>query len=260
MKFAIVNDARREPGKGLIGNCPNCGNLMIAKCGLKKIHHWSHKGKLECDPWWENETEWHRKWKGCFPVDWQEVVHRDVLTGERHIADVKTDEEWVIEFQHSFLKPEERNSRNNFYKKLVWVVDGKRLKGDEVEIKKALEGGAPFGFARKIHPENCSLLRDWNSTHAVFFDFGKDELIVLLPKCHDGMLYVFSFSKSELIEVFLSGITAKAINLKNLLVGFPKMVLLHQLQIQQRNQHIEYVQQMLNANRACYRARKRFRF
>jgi hypothetical protein len=23
---------------------------MIAKCGERKIHHWSHIGKLECDP------------------------------------------------------------------------------------------------------------------------------------------------------------------------------------------------------------------
>lgn len=259
MKFAIVDGARREPEKGLIGNCPNCGNLMIAKCGQKKIHHWSHKGKLECDLWWENETEWHRNWKGHFPVNWQEVVRKDEVTGERHIADIKTDEEWVIEFQHSFLRPEERNSRNNFYKKLVWVVDGKRLKGDEVEIKKAIEVGVPFGFTRKIHPDNCSLLKDWNSNHAVFFDLDQDELIVLLPECHDEMLYVFPFSKSEFIEIFQNEGTEKAINFKNLLLNFPKMVLINQLQIHQRNQQVANVQQRLNAQRTRYRPRRRFR-
>lgn len=259
MKFAIVNGARHEPEKGLVGNCPNCGNLMIAKCGLKIIHHWSHKGKLECDLWWENETEWHRNWKGHFPANWQEVVHKDESTGERHVADVKTDEEWVIEFQHSFLKLEERNSRNNFYKKLVWVVDGKRLKTDETVIKSAIEGGVQLGFTRKIHPDSCSLLKDWNSNHAVFFDVGQDDLIVLLPKCHDEILYVFPFSKSEFIEVFLNEGTERAINFKNLLLNFPKMVFLNQLQVHQRNQQMAIIQQRLNAQRTRHGAKRRFR-
>ncbi|NOT79946.1 MAG: hypothetical protein HOP07_13205 [Bacteriovoracaceae bacterium] len=225
MKFAIVDNIKSEPKKGQTGFCLSCGSLMISKCGEKKIHHWSHKGKLECDTWWENETQWHRNWKGHFPEDWQEVVHRDETTGERHIADVKTDQEWVIEFQHSFLKTDERNSRNAFYKKLVWVVDGKRLKGDEVEIMRAIENGTPFDFTRKILPSSCSLLRDWNSNHPVFFDFGQDKLIVLLPKCHDGMLYVCQFLRSEFIEIFLHGSTDKSINFQELLVNFPKYVL-----------------------------------
>lgn len=264
MKFAMVDKVKSEPRKGLCGVCLCCEKLVIAKCGQKKIHHWSHKGKLECDPWWENETEWHRNWKGHFPVDWQEVVHVDESSGERHIADVKTDQEWVIEFQHSFLKPEERKSRNEFYKKLVWVVDGKRLKRNEEEIKHVMDDGVQLGFTRRISPDNCSLLRDWNSNHAVLFDFGRDELLVLLPQCHDGMLYVFPFSKSEFIEIFLNGATEKAINFKNLLVGFPNMLLLHHFQIQQqRNQQImnaSLIQQIQNANRSRYWARKRFRF
>ena len=52
--------------------------------------HWAHRGSRFCDPWWENETEWHRSWKGQFPVNWQEVVHQ-AETGEKHIADVKTE-------------------------------------------------------------------------------------------------------------------------------------------------------------------------
>jgi len=45
--------------------------------------------------------------KDQFPADWQEHVQH-AETGERHIADVKTSRGWVIEFQHSYLKPEER--------------------------------------------------------------------------------------------------------------------------------------------------------
>ena len=41
--------------------------------------------------------------------------------GEKHIADVKTDQDCVIEFQHTYIKPDERRSREEFYKNIVWV-------------------------------------------------------------------------------------------------------------------------------------------
>ena len=39
-------------------------------------------------------------WKNQFPTEWQEIIQRG-NTGEKHIADVKTKDGWVIEFQHS---------------------------------------------------------------------------------------------------------------------------------------------------------------
>ena len=70
-----------------------------------------------------------------FPVDWQEVIHFDG-SGEKHIADVKTQTGYVLEFQHSYLDPEERRSRNVFYSKLVWIVDGTRRETDKLSLKK----------------------------------------------------------------------------------------------------------------------------
>ena len=81
------------------GVCPSCGSELIAKCGEIVIHHWAHKKKCS-DHWWENETEWHRNWKDKFPKEWQEVVHFSD-DGEKHIADVKTRNGFVIEFQHA---------------------------------------------------------------------------------------------------------------------------------------------------------------
>ena len=118
MKFALINGVKTEASKGANGICPYCGSKLVAKCGEIKINHWAHIGNRNCDPWWENETDWHRSWKGKFPNDWQEVIHRSD-SGEKHIADIKTESGWVIEFQHSFLNPEERRSRIAFYKKLV---------------------------------------------------------------------------------------------------------------------------------------------
>jgi hypothetical protein len=57
---------------------------------------------LTCDHWWESETQWHRNWKNEFPESWQEIVHTSE-NGEKHVADVKTENGIVLEFQHSFL-------------------------------------------------------------------------------------------------------------------------------------------------------------
>lgn len=138
MKFGFVDGQKVEATKGAKGLCPCCNSELIAKCGDIKGHHWAHKGKRHCDPWWENETDWHRFWKNEFPIEWQEIVHIDEKTGEKHIADVKTETDWIIEFQHSRIEPEERKSRNAFYKKLVWVVDGTRRKTDIKQFGKSV--------------------------------------------------------------------------------------------------------------------------
>ncbi|MBE6221320.1 MAG: hypothetical protein E7127_06770 [Rikenellaceae bacterium] len=123
MKFAIVNNERVEASKGLKGICPVCGESVIAKCGSTKINHWAHKNKHNCDSWKEHETEWHREWKNCFPKEWQEVITTDKNTGEKHIADIKTPDGIVIEFQHSSIDSIEQLSRERHHKELVWVVD-----------------------------------------------------------------------------------------------------------------------------------------
>lgn len=129
MKYALVNGVRQEAEPKLRGTCPNCDRNMVAKCGEERIWHWSHLTKLECDHWWETETEWHRAWKALFPKEWQEVI-QVAADGERHIADVKNDAGWVIELQNSPISPEERRSRENFYETMVWVVNGMRNKSD----------------------------------------------------------------------------------------------------------------------------------
>lgn len=130
MLFALIDNNRIKAQPKLNGLCCCCSKPVIAKCGSRKIWHWAHKSKTDCDNWWEPETEWHRKWKSNYPAEWQEVVSFDEKTGEKHIADVKTFDNVVIEFQHSNISPKERTSREKFYTNMVWVVDGTRLKRD----------------------------------------------------------------------------------------------------------------------------------
>ncbi len=211
MKFALVNGGRQEAKPHLSGNCPACGQVMIAKCGEIKIWHWAHKGPRNCDPWWENETAWHRAWKDQFPADWQEIVHH-ADDGERHIADVKTDHGWVIEFQRSPINPEERRSRDAFYLKLIWVVDGTRRKRDFPQFCEAVNRGSPVGSNSLIRiglSNECAILREWVGSQApVFLDFGSDQdLWWILKGTADGSAYVARFPRSQLIEIHRVGAT-----------------------------------------------------
>jgi competence protein CoiA len=213
MRYALIDGQREDPQPNRSGECPSCGSQMIAKCGELKVWHWAHFGKRVCDPWWENETEWHRDWKGNFPSDWQEYVHV-ANDGERHIADVKTDRDWVIEFQHSYLKPEERRARNAFYKKLVWVVDGNRRPKYRAQFFKALDEMNPIysnPTVRKVFLAWSQLLQEWVDPQApVFFDFGEESpLWCLIPSNPDMWVHVAAISRKEFVELHLNATEKK---------------------------------------------------
>ncbi len=101
----------------------NCEREVVAKCGDVRIWHWAHLGKLECDHWWEPETEWHRSWKSMFPRDGRKS-YMSLIVASATLQDVKTPAGLVVELQHSPIAPEERLSRESFYKSMVgwWTV------------------------------------------------------------------------------------------------------------------------------------------
>ena len=226
MKFALVDNQKKEAEKGLKGLCPICQQPVIAKCGKFKINHWAHKSLEHCDNWWENETEWHRQWKNTFPVEWQEIVAIDEKTGEKHIADIKTNYGMVVEFQHSNISEEERISREKFYKNMIWIVDGTRRKRDFDHFAKAFEYNSIWCAAQKSHLYvlefgYCHLPKEWQSSSVpVFFDFkgllDKDEedyyidplcepLWCLLPVRGNNKNVLFELDRSKLIEMLQGG-------------------------------------------------------
>lgn len=219
MKFALVNGHKMEPQPGLKGTCINCQSDVIAKCGKKKIWHWAHKSKISCDPWWENQTEWHRVWKNHFPEAWQEISNIDSATGEKHIADVKTPYGLVIEFQHSAISATEVQSRETFHKQIVWVVDGTRLKNDYPHFCKGFEELGSIrpipsiqGFFLSAFPEEC-FPKSWLTSSApIYFDFqGSDPanqqdqlrspLWCLYPGRVEGNAVVAGVSRKQFIEL-----------------------------------------------------------
>jgi len=182
MRFALLKDERIEATKGAKGLCPCCGSELVAKCGEIKVHHWAHKKKCD-DHWWENETEWHRNWKNKFPKEWQEIIQRDE-SNEKHIADVKTSNGWVIEFQHSPISREERDSRDYFYNKLIWIVDGTMRKTDIEQFESLIQHARTISnepFMLRVFSdwtlERFRLNQEWGSSESlVLFDFGKSEV------------------------------------------------------------------------------------
>lgn len=205
MKFALANDERLEAKPGLTGICPGCDKPMVAKCGEVKVWHWAHAGTRMCDPWWENETEWHRKWKGHFPVEWQERIQY-ASDGEKHIADVKTGKDWVLEFQHSYLKPEERRVRTAFYPKLVWIIDGNRRPRLKTQFFKTLVEMNPINqepTIRKVFLGFSALLEEWvEEITPIIFDFGEESpLWCLMPTGSDMWVHVAAISREDFIEL-----------------------------------------------------------
>lgn len=186
MRYALVNNERREAEPKIRGICPVCGQPVIAKCGEYKINHWAHVAHADCDKWWETETEWHRAWKNNFASEWQEQIMHDNKTGEKHVADILAPDGLVIEFQHSAIKPEERRSREAFYKEMVWVVDGTRCPSDIIRFFKEPNNQ----LVNSVYFECCeeAFPRNWrNCTVPVIMDFGTppgtpDYLYCLLPE------------------------------------------------------------------------------
>jgi len=182
MRFALIDNNRVEAQPKQQGVCPNCSQSVIAKCGKQKIWHWAHRSITSCDSWWEPETEWHRTWQSNYPADWQEISLLDEKTGEKHIADVRTVHNLVIEFQHSHIDPQERTSREQFYKNVVWVVDGTRLKRDYPRfLKEWISDGISevhktdkSGIFKVWFPEFCFPEAWLKSSVPVIFDFRGD--------------------------------------------------------------------------------------
>jgi len=154
MQYAFVEGIKSEPQKGLRGICMGCGDEMVAKCGEQKLHHWAHKALIRCDSWWEPETQWHRDWKNLFPESAREISFFDETNEEYHRADVHMPTGLTLEFQNSSLSIEEMQSREAFYPKMIWIVNGLKFRGFNLGISipnPALPGFKDFEFNGQAH-------------------------------------------------------------------------------------------------------------
>lgn len=126
MVFALVNNKKTLASPKLRGKCPHCGNDVISKCGRVRVHHWAHLFDYSCDSWQSFESEWHMNWKAKFGTEYSEIK---IQKGNvYHIADVQNKSGVVIEFQNSPISKFEILAREEFYGKMIWVINGMEFK------------------------------------------------------------------------------------------------------------------------------------
>ena len=112
--------------------CPLCHQALNLRHGSVRAPHFAHKASSDnetvtrcSDGWAHDKSEWHIDWQLRFPEEFYEkmVEHN----GKRHIADIATDQNLIVEFQHSAISIDEFRERNSFYTacgyRVVWVFD-----------------------------------------------------------------------------------------------------------------------------------------
>jgi hypothetical protein len=172
VQYALDDAGTRiEATKGTEAFCPCCQGLVLAKCGVIKVHHWAHKAGIDCDSWYEPETEWHRNWKLHF-----EPHQVEVPIGS-HRADIRTDRNLVIELQNSPISPGQIQERERFYKNMVWIVNAQDF-ADRFFLMKRM-GGDLISFKWKQMKPSWRFAR-----RPVFLDFGKMTIRDLLGVKH----------------------------------------------------------------------------
>lgn len=255
MKLAFSDDGTKiEPTPKARGLCPLCGEPVLARCGNKYVHHWAHLSGSECDSWSSPETQWHRKWKNQFPMDWQEVKCRNEASEEVHRADVKTDYGLVLEFQHSVIEEPDKQAREHFYKDMVWIVDLSK----KIERKKLLQGQLvknKYTHNRLVCKNAAEVFpQEWlNRGSIVVFDYlgledqieGSvyNDLFCIIPTIgRKTYAYIQIFKREDFIENIKNGVLHTFVKnytteLNNILLG-EQMLLSGQIQIvRKKNPH-----------------------
>lgn len=207
MRLALFEENRIEATPGAQRRCPACGTEMIAKCGSVRVYHWAHNGRRHCDQWWESETEWHRQWKSAFPIDWQEAF---IQRGVRyHFADIKTPNGDIIEFQHSHISHKELYTREEFYgPRMIWVVDGTRLKRDRETFLQQIafhEPNSKHDGTIEFNPRAAQIAGRWDvSKRLVYLDFGDSNLWrISVGMKGNWQKHAKKFEKQEFIDRIL---------------------------------------------------------
>lgn len=166
-----------------------CDHPEMELCvGAVRHPYFRHKRRSHC--YWHGykETEWHREWKSHFKR--VEVYMGDDENGSANWADAVVGENFVIEFQHSGMKEEERAAREKYYTEkaggMVWIVDAykprylKRLEKIELSACHKAPIQAPYHYV--LFPEEAFNELWIDRPVGVIFDYGPDkDLFYLMP-------------------------------------------------------------------------------
>lgn len=213
MRYGIVNGIKTSADNYVKSEndiliCPCCDSEIIPKQGDIKIWHFAHKSKIECDSWYRGMTEWHKNWQNLFPLEYREVIHKCELTNEKHIADIKTKDNIIIEFQHSSITPQEIKAREKFYgEKMIWVLDSNSFKVNNVhyiqkkETKNTDETKEKLleilNLSEHFYQYNIYQKAIKFTTKSYFFEIAQRPIFIDL---NDGNLLYMKFKKGHIIK------------------------------------------------------------
>lgn len=123
MIYAIQNNKKVEASPKSCALCPLCEKEVFSKCGEINVWHWAHHKDESCDTWYEPETLWHKNWKLVFGKENSEVIIKH--NGLKHIADIHSKNDVVIELQNSPIQKQIIQKRENFYgQRMIWLING----------------------------------------------------------------------------------------------------------------------------------------
>jgi len=200
MELAVSESKDRIlASKGAIGFCSLCGERLIPKCGPIRMHHWSHKSRVDCDPWKEGESEWHREWKNNVLSEYREIPMEK--NGEKHRADVRLPSGIVVEFQKSPLDYEMWSAREQFYEKMIWVLFFKR--GNIAWETDREMGYKMFGDTRLILKNFRWAYSISQQPSPIFLDFADGEMFWISEFTDFEQIYGRYVKKAEFINRYL---------------------------------------------------------
>ncbi|MBK7763711.1 MAG: hypothetical protein IPI46_10120 [Bacteroidetes bacterium] len=149
MLFANVNGQKHEATPKTFGICPLCNSTVFSKCGEINVWHWAHQKDEYCDNWYEPETAWHKSWKFVFGKDNCEIIIK--REGEKHIADVLTNEGVVIELQNSPMPNHTAVEREKFYREqMIWIINGSHFRNNFTYEASTLSYGEQWYWRNEV--------------------------------------------------------------------------------------------------------------
>lgn len=141
-KQELLNITENEPIL-----CPACKEKVLLKKGNKRIWHFAHLSKMNCDIHLENESEYHLKGKIQL-YDWliKQGIH---VVVEKYLPKIKQrpdlfvtlkDHNYALEFQCSTIESTVllKRTTNYLHENItpIWILGGNRLKRSSENILK----------------------------------------------------------------------------------------------------------------------------
>jgi hypothetical protein len=199
--MSLYDKFKKSPTKGA-RSVDYDGAALIAKCGDIKIHHWARE-TADPDTWSEPETEWHLGWKSYLhPSNTEQRIIVDGIL-RRMDGRMFVDEiQWVLEFQHSHISPEEIRQREQGYKRMIWVFD---CIGKDMPSRSVGNGIIRICWKRP----RTSIF--W-CNQPVLLDIGDAGVyhILSMPEYNNDYWYARHCHKDEIVGTFTSGTFSQA--------------------------------------------------